>query len=527
MALRLREIALHLDESENNLPDKIAVSLDFDIQNIISWKIVRQGIDARRKSDILRVYSVEFTCADEDELLKENRNVVTLSKVQDIPAPDFYFLKSEPKILVVGMGPAGLFSALSLAEAGAKVCMIERGRPVAERLQDVTDFWSGGKLKTESNIQFGEGGAGTFSDGKLTSRLNHPGMSYILKRLVEFGAPEEILWQAKPHIGSDRLRSVLVKFRKHLLSLGVEIRFSSRLSGFELGNGHINAGIINDHDYVKCDQLILALGHSARDTYQLLAEQKVKLEQKSFAVGVRVEHPQELINQIQYGRVDPPQLPAADYRLAWNDPDSKRGIYSFCMCPGGKVVNASSESAGIVVNGMSDFRRDAQHSNSALVVSVSPDDFPSAHVLAGIHFQRQWEQAAYVAGGAGWRAPAQPLLEFLKGRGGNLDSSCQPEVVHADLSTCLPEFVTTSLRKALPYFNQRMRGFVGPEATLIGVETRTSAPLRIVRDHLGESVSHQGLFPAGEGAGYAGGIMSAAIDGMKAATAIINKYNGA
>ncbi len=522
MSLRLREITLHLDESEASIPEKIATLLGFEVQNIDSWVIVRKGVDARRKQDVRRVYTVEFSCDDEAGLLANNCHIHTLVKVKDPHPFEFYSLKSRLKVLVVGMGPAGLFSALALAEAGAQVCLIERGRPVVERLHDVHDFWSGGELKSESNIQFGEGGAGTFSDGKLTSRINHPTTGYILKRLVEFGAPEEILWQAKPHIGSDRLRGVLVNFRQHLLALGVEIRFSSCLTGFEWLNHQLKGGIINDSEQIECDRLILAVGHSARDTYQLLADKNIKLEQKSFAIGLRVEHPLELINQIQYGMRSHPQLPSADYRLAWNDPESKRGIYSFCMCPGGMVVNASSEAGGLVVNGMSDFHRNAANSNSALVVSVNPDDFSATDVLAGIHFQRQWEHAAYLAGGSGWHAPAQPLLEFLQGRGGKLVSSCQPQVVHADLKTCLPDFVTASLRKALPVFNQRMRGFVGPEATLIGVETRTSAPVRIVRDQHGESVSHQGLFPAGEGAGYAGGIMSAAVDGIKAATSIIN-----
>ncbi|MEA1973517.1 MAG: NAD(P)/FAD-dependent oxidoreductase, partial [Candidatus Cloacimonadota bacterium] len=381
----MREITLRLDEIEDSLPAKIAAILSFSVHNIDFWKIVRKGIDARRKPDVLRVYTVEFGCVDGGDLLKKNSHMATLAEVKDKPSLELYSLSFKPKILVVGMGPAGLFSALSLAETGAQVCLIERGRPVAERLQDVNDFWSGGKLNTESNIQFGEGGAGTFSDGKLTTRLNHPAMRYVLERLVGFGAPEEILWQAKPHIGSDRLRSVLVQFRKYLLSLGVEIRFSSCLTGFETDNGCISAGIINDCEAIQCNQLVLALGHSARDTYQLLADKKVKLEQKPFAVGLRVEHPLELINQIQYGRSSHPQLPAADYRLAWNDPDSGRGIYSFCMCPGGTVVNASSDAGGIVVNGMSDFRRDAKSSNSALVVSVSAADFSSDDVLAGIH----------------------------------------------------------------------------------------------------------------------------------------------
>ncbi|MCK4503726.1 MAG: FAD-dependent oxidoreductase [Desulfuromonadales bacterium] len=524
MALRLREIALHLGEDESLLPEKIAAMLRIDQSQIEVWKIVRKGVDARRKSDILRVYTVEFSCANEAEILAQNGQIATLVKVVIPPVFEICTLSTSPEILVVGMGPAGLFSALILAEAGARVCLVERGRPVAERIVDVQEFWAGGELNPESNIQFGEGGAGTFSDGKLTSRLNHPAMRHILERLVEFGAPEEILWQAKPHIGSDRLRSVLRKFRQQLDALGVEIRFSSCLTGFETGNGKICAGIINGKERIECDQLVLALGHSARDTYQLLADKKVKLAQKPFAVGVRVEHPRELINQIQYGKGSHPQLPTADYRLAWNDPDSGRGIYSFCMCPGGMVVNAASEAGAIVVNGMSDFSRNMEKSNSALVVSVAPTDFPSTDVLAGIDFQRHWEQAAYQAGGAGWRAPAQPLLEFLHGRGGKIASSCLPQVVHADLTSCLPDFVTSGLRRALPHFNRRMRGFVGPEATLIGVEMRTSAPVRIVRDQYGESVSHKGLFPTGEGAGYAGGIMSAALDGMNAATNILQRY---
>ncbi len=527
MPLKLREITLQLGESEESIPEKIAEILDFPVKDIDSWKIVRKGVDARRKSNLLRVYTVEFSCLAEAELLNKNHHISTLVEVKKHPSSfDFIALKSRLKVLIVGMGPAGLFSALSLAQAGAQVCLIERGKPIAERLKDVEDFRSGRGLQCESNVQFGEGGAGTFSDGKLTCRINHPATAHILQSLVGFGAPEEILWQAKPHIGSDRLRGVLVNFRKHLLSLGVDIQFSSRLSGFKMLKGRLTAGIINDFREIECDQLILAIGHSARDTYQLLADEKVELEQKPFALGLRVEHPLELINKIQYGMASHPQLPSADYRLAWNDPTTKRGIYSFCMCPGGVVVNASSEADGLVVNGMSDFQRAAPRSNSALVVSVNPADFLSTDSLAGVQFQRHWERAAYSAGGGGWHAPAQPLLEFLYGRGGQLDSSCQPQVAYADLTTCLPGFVTAGLRQALPVFNQRMRGFVGPEATLIGVETRTSAPLRIVRTPTGESVSHPGLFPAGEGAGYAGGIISAALDGLKLATSIINTHNG-
>ena len=524
MSLRLREVPLPLGEAEDLLPAKVAALLNIPIAAILSWKIVRKGIDARRKPDVLRVYTVEFSHNDEAVLLQLHKKNNCLVAVEPLSPPDVFVLKSKPRTLVVGMGPAGLFAALQLAESGAAVTLLERGKPVAERIQDVNNFWAGAALEVDSNIQFGEGGAGTFSDGKLTSRLIHPLMRQVLETLVRFGAPEEILWQAKPHVGSDRLRKVLVSFRQHLLALGVKIHFSTCLSGLDIQQGRICGGYSAEQARLKCDQLVLALGHSARDTYQMLHESAVAMESKPFAIGLRVEHPLELINRIQYGRDTHPQLPAAEYNLAWNDPQTGRGVYSFCMCPGGMVVNAASEAGAIVVNGMSNFSRSAEFSNSALVVAVRPDDFSDRGPLAGIAFQRQWEQRAYRAGGEGWHAPAQPLLEFLNQPGGTLNSSCQPEVVHTDLTECLPGFVVAGLRKALPQFNRRMRGFVGPEATLIGVETRTSAPLRILRDKNGESLSHPGLFPVGEGAGYAGGIMSAAVDGLKTANRILQRY---
>lgn len=524
MSLRLREIPLHLEEDEQLLPAKIAALLDISVQDILRWAIVRKGIDARRKPNVLRVYTIEFDYVDEAALLHRQHQNNCLTAVVAETVPDAVVLKTRPQVLVVGMGPAGLFAALQLAEAGARVTLLERGKSVAERVKDVGGFWAGAELDPESNIQFGEGGAGTFSDGKLTCRLNHPLMRKVLETLVRFGAPEDILLQAKPHVGSDRLRKVLVNFRKSLIALGVDIRFSTKLSGFELQQGRVCAGLSGTQAQFNCDQLVLALGHSARDSYQMLHDCGVAMESKPFAVGLRVEHPLELINRIQYARESHPQLPAAEYNLAWNDPETGRGVYSFCMCPGGLVVNAASEPGALVVNGMSLFARNAEFSNSALVVAVRPDDFADRGPLAGIAFQRQWEQRAYQAGGGNWHAPAQPLLEFLQGRGGSLRSSCRPTVIHADLTDCLPAFVTAGLRKALPQFNRRMRGFVGPEATLIGVETRTSAPLRILRDQAGESVSHPGLFPTGEGAGYAGGIMSAAVDGLKVATSILQRY---
>lgn len=517
---------MRLDQDESQLGRIAAAALNIDEHEIVSVSIVRKAVDARRKSDILRVYTVDLVCRNEERILARNRHLATLLQTPEELSHDFPRLARPSRVLVVGMGPAGLFSALSLAEAGARVCLVERGTPVAERWRDVKKFWSEGLLSPDSNIQFGEGGAGTFSDGKLTCRLNHPATRSVLKTLVAYGAPADILIQAKPHIGSDRLRAVLVGIRRRLIALGTDIRFRSRLSGLEIGAGTVRAGIVNDSEAIACDHLVLATGHSARDTYELLESMQISMEQKAFAVGLRVEHPLELINRIQYGLPEHPQLPAADYRLAWNDPESGRGIYSFCMCPGGMVVNASSEPGGLVVNGMSNFRRDDPCSNSALVVSVDKGDFGSSDVLAGVEFQRRWERRAFELGGGNWGAPAQPLVEYLNGRGGgSLGSSCRPAVVHADLKQCLPAFVDAALRKALPVFDRKMKGFAGAEAVLVGVETRTSAPVRILRDQGGESVSVKRLYPAGEGAGYAGGIMSAALDGLRVAGHIIQKIN--
>lgn len=527
MALRLREIRLLLDEDEALLPERVAQQLGLEPAELHGLKLVRKGIDARRKTAIVKVYTLEFELADEKEVLRRLAKNPHLSAVDPPAVFTPLSLQKKRKVVVVGMGPAGLFAALCLRSNGADVLLIERGRTVAERIKDVQAFRRGGPLNPQSNIQFGEGGAGTFSDGKLTTRINHPLVHEVLRRLVDFGAPEEILWQAKPHIGSDRLRKVLVRMRQRLLAEGVEIRFSTCLTGLEQAGGQLSGAILNGDCSEPCDSLVLAVGHSARDSYQMLHDQGIALEIKAFAVGLRVEHPLELINRIQYGLSEHPQLGAADYALSWQDRDAGRGVYSFCMCPGGVIVNASSESGGVVVNGMSDYKRDATNSNSALVVTVGPRDFATRDPLAGVAFQRHWEERAFVVAGSSGAAPGQPLLGFLHGKSGDLTSSCLPTAVTSDLATVLPPPVSESLRRALPHFERRMRGFVGPEAMLIGVETRTSAPLRILRGEDGCSVSLPGLFPAGEGAGYAGGIMSAAIDGIKSAnqvTCFLNSF---
>ena len=529
MALRLRDLTLDITADEKLLPEEVAGYLGVESGLLKDFKVIRRSIDARKRSRIRKVYTVEFSCADEEALLKKHDNgrlerspaVSGVSAVPEIYLPG---VNADHHALVIGMGPAGLFAAKRLAETGIRVTLVDRGRPLEQRVKDVESFWTTGQFDAVSNVQFGEGGAGTFSDGKLTTRLNHPQRLSVLKMLVACGAPEDILIEARPHIGTDRLRKVVVNFRNHLVKLGVDIRFETCLTNLDIHHGRIIGGIFNDQESLPCDSLLLAPGHSARDTYLMLDRNKVQLDGKGFAIGVRVEHPAELINQIQYGEFSR-QLPAADYALRYNDDETGRGVYSFCMCPGGEVVNSASEPDGLVVNGMSRMARSGKYSNSALVVTVGPQDWGGTK-LGGMQFQQQWERRAFAAAGADFMAPAQNLMAFIGHGNGLVASSCRPGVVETELREVLPDFVYHGLRRALPHFNRKMKGFVTSEAVLIGVETRTSAPLRITRNEFGESVSHPGLFPAGEGAGYAGGIMSAAFDGLRAADQVLQSIPG-
>jgi len=520
----LRNFMLSLDEDESLLPLRIAERFAISPAELIFFKILRKGIDARKKPQVKQVYTVGFSVADPEDFWRKHSASKDLERAPAQLPVTFKQVSSPGRIIIAGSGPAGLFAALRLAEYGLAPLLIERGREMETRVSDVGRFWGGGELDEESNIQFGEGGAGTFSDGKLTTRVRDPNAGYVLRRLVEFGAPPEIILQAKPHIGTDRLRTVVVNIRRFLASRGVEVRFGAKLTDIHATRGQMCAAVINDTVEEPCDLLVLAPGHSARDTYAMLHSRGVALESKPFAVGLRVEHPQELINRIQYGLPAHPRLPPADYALTYNDTGSGRSAYSFCMCPGGVVVASSSERDGVVTNGMSSHSRNSPWANSALVATVRREDFPGDSPLAGVFFQRELERAAFVTGGGNYFAPAQKLLAFLGRKdAGTLRSTYRPGVREADLAGLLPGFVTATLRAGIVSFEQKMRGFITAEATLVGVESRTSAPVRILRGEDLQSSGLQGLYPCGEGAGYAGGIMSAALDGIRVADAVAGR----
>lgn len=519
MPFLFRNVTIRPGDDEKRLVFLVAQACGLPPAALRDFRILRKGVDARKKPKIVLVYSVAFSLDDEDNFWASHHSLPNLERLLPEPAPAFYTPRRNEPVLIVGMGPAGLFCALRLAAHGIAATILERGKPVGERVRDVASFWQHGSLDPESNVQFGEGGAGTFSDGKLTCRLRDPNTTWVLDQLVRFGAPDEIRYQAKPHVGTDRLRSVVAAIRSDLLECGITIRFSTRLTGLVTSDGQLNAARCNQQDELACRHLVLAIGHSARDTYAMLVRHKLLIEAKPFAVGLRVEHPQQLIDQIQYGQPHP-ALPKADYALTYNNAATGRSCYSFCMCPGGVVIASSSEAGMVVTNGMSNLGRDSGRANSALVVNVRPDDFDGIDPLAGVRFQQQWERLAFEAGGRNYHAPAQNMLAFIGQGTGNHVSSYRPGTVATDLATVLPDYVTATLREGIVSFGRKMKGFVTAEATLTGVETRTSAPLRILRDDQLQAPGLRGLYPCGEGAGYAGGIMSAALDGVRIADKI-------
>jgi uncharacterized FAD-dependent dehydrogenase len=519
-----RNLAVAPQAGEENLPSLVAALIRIPESDLTDFLIVRKGVDARRKPRVKLIYTVSFMTTGRAALFARMSGIPGLEWQAELQPTVFSPLRSDLQIVIAGSGPAGLFSALRLAEYGLTATIVERGQPVEQRALDVQQFWRHGRLDPESNVQFGEGGAGTFSDGKLTCRSKDPLVPWILERLAAFGAPPEIRYLAKPHIGTDRLRLVVSAVRAYLLERGFSIRFGCRLSDIVVHNGAVSAVVVNEREELPCDRLILAVGHSARDTYEMLQRHSIPLERKPFAMGLRVEHPQGLIDRIQYGGARHPNLPVADYAVTFNNTTSGRSAYSFCMCPGGIVIGGASEECGVVTNGMSGQLRNSPYANSALVVNVSPADFGADDPLAGVRFQRHWEHQAFLAGGGGYHAPAQNLLTFLKLPGGRVvSSSYRPGIVDTDLGLVLPEFISRTLREGIPEFGRKLRGFVSAEATLIGIETRTSAPLRVLRNDQFESYGLGGLYPAGEGAGYAGGIMSSAVDGVKIADMIAGK----
>ncbi len=528
------------------LPLRLAEILSLPLESLAALKILKRSLDARRRRPPFFVYVIEVAVPDDAPLPVVAGAEVTIEKVthgesvlpsalplaSGQPVTKFAVLSERkmPKVIVVGGGPAGLFAALTLAEKGIPPLLLERGKQVSGRIKDVSAFWKEGDLDPESNVLFGEGGAGTFSDGKLTSRARNPLTGRVKEILVSLGAPADILVDAKPHIGTDLLRRVVVNFRQKLLDLGCEMRFGTRVSDFLLSADRVAAVLVNDREEIPCDAVLLAIGQNADDTYRVLQARAVHMAAKPFALGLRVEHPQSLINEIQYGSwQNHPDLPPAEYFLTTRVTDPERSVYTFCMCPGGRVIGCSSEPGGVITNGMSFADRGGAYGNSAVVVNVKPEDFSgtSSDPLQGLVFRRQWETRAFVLGGKNYHAPAQRLTDFLQDREGDRlpPVTYRPGVQPAPLNKVLPAFAAAALRKGLCQFERQMPGFVTAEATLIGVETRTSAPLRILRGATGQSVNTARLFPCGEGAGYAGGIISSALDGMKAAENVVQYLN--
>ena len=527
--LRLTEIKLPLDHGPDAIRAAVLKRLRIPASELVSTAVFKRAHDARKKSAIIYIYSLDVTLRDEVAVLKRFTGDV---HVRPSPDMEYRFVARAPehikhRPLVIGAGPCGLFAGLILAQMGFRPIILDRGKVVRERTKDTWGLWRRSVLNPESNVQFGEGGAGTFSDGKLYSQIKDPRFlgRKVLTEFVKAGAPEEILTEAHPHIGTFRLVTMVESLRRTIESLGGEYRFQSRVDDFDIevsgGERRMRGVVLSDGTRIAADHVVLAPGHSARDTFEMLLARGVDMEAKAFSIGFRIEHPQSLIDRARFGK-SIKELGAADYKLV-HHASNGRSVYSFCMCPGGTVVAATSEEGRVATNGMSQYSRNERNANAGIVVGITPADYPE-HVLAGIDLQRKWEARAFEAGGSTYAAPAQLVGDFIAGRPsmalGSVVPSYRPGVTPTDLSTCLPDYAIKAIREALPAFGRQIPGFDMADAVLTGVETRTSSPIRIRRKENFESVNIIGLYPAGEGAGFAGGILSAAVDGIKVAEAI-------
>ncbi len=529
MKVRINDLKIPYDSEEKNLPFFAAKALGIKEKDIGKIDIIKKSLDARRKNNIQFIYTVDAVVEIKKDVLR--RKSITKPEEKEV---SFLTERGSEKLLhrpvVIGAGPAGLMAAYVLAANGYRPLLLERGKKVEERIEDAENFWSKGDLSSESNIGFGEGGAGTFSDGKLRTRIKNPRVSKVLQILIESGAPKEIAYHARPHIGTDQLCDVLIKLRDCLLSLGGDIRFESKVTNLSVKENKIVGLIINDQEEMPVDVVITATGHSARDTYEMFSNLSLAMEAKPFAIGLRIEHPQKLVDTVQFGEAaGHPNLPPAEYQLAYQS-SNKRGVYTFCMCPGGYVIGAATEQEKLTINGMSEHARDGENANSALVVSVDQRDMNFQDPLCGIRFQRQLEAQAFQLGGGNYKAPVQKTADFLAGKEsssigeGSIKPTYRPGVTPADLARCLPDQVAKALKEGLWQFNRKMPIFLDSPSILTGVETRTSSPVRLLRDNRRESISIKGLYPAGEGAGYAGGIVSSGVDGMESAEALIKRF---
>lgn len=526
--IRINEIKLSLDENEALLKQKSAKILKINEKYIKSISIFKKSVDARKKDDVHFTYSVDVEITlDEGQIAgkcKSGKVILVKPYKYTLPANN---RKSQFRPIVVGFGPAGMLAGIILSEAGLRPIILERGKDIDSRQKDVNEFWTKRKLNEESNVQFGEGGAGTFSDGKLTTGIKSPFIRKVLQELYEAGAPEEILYSSKPHIGTDRLAIVVKNIRKKIERLGGKVMLECKLEKLLVANGFVH-GVTYTHNGeqldIETDSVITAIGHSARDTVEMLYNMGVEIIQKPFSVGARIEHPQSLINKAQYGRfAEHPKLGAADYKLACHGLH-ERGAYTFCMCPGGTVVAAASEKEGVIVNGMSSLARDGKNANSALLVGIEPKDFPGEHPLAGIYYQREIEHKAYELAGRDYRAPAQLVGDFLKNKEskhlGDVQPTCPTGVTLTNLDECLPAKVSATMKSAIVEMDKKLHGFNLYDAVLTAPETRSSSSVRIIRDEFMQC-NISGVYPCGEGAGYAGGIVSAAVDGIKCAHAVL------